>query len=185
MTKPLLWVPVAFVVLMTLLLVTFMFRQEDPAIIQQKNPADDPLIDRALPELNLADFPGAPEVDIRALGKPYLLNIWASWCPPCYIEHPFLMELSRLGVPIYGIVYKDDPDDAKRFLQNGGNPYIALKADPTGLVGVDLGITSVPETFLIDANGKIRMRWRGPLTDINWQKNFLPLWADLNQTPKE
>jgi cytochrome c biogenesis protein CcmG/thiol:disulfide interchange protein DsbE len=93
----------------------------------------------------------------------WLLNVWASWCVACRIEHPLLVELSGTGsVPIYGLNYKDKRADAIAWLAKFGNPYVASLSDSEGLVGIDLGVYGVPETFVIDKDGVVR--WRD-LTD--------------------
>ena len=133
------------------------------------------LIGKPLPEFDLAAVPrlqnesGAPVPGFSSAslknGKVSLLNFWASWCAPCVAEHPELVELAKQGVPIYGIDYKGDtPEAARRFLTRHGNPFLAVGADETGMTGIDLGVTGVPETFVIDGSGRIVMRYQGPLT---------------------
>lgn len=98
-------------------------------------------------------------------GRPVLLNVWASWCGPCRDEHPDLMALKAAGVPIYGLNYKDLPDAALRFLNTLGNPYAKTGADRDGRVAIDFGVYGVPETFVIDAEGRILSRHAGPLDE--------------------
>lgn len=93
-----------------------------------------------------------------------MVNFWASWCGPCRAEHPNLMKLSGMGLPIYGINYKDRPEDAAKFLAELGNPFIKGLSDPKGRNGIEWGVTGVPESLLIDGEGKILWHFRGPIT---------------------
>lgn len=105
--------------------------------------------------------PVAPD-DLRA--GPVLVNFWASWCAPCRIEHPHLLALKRAGVRIIGVDYKDDADKASKLIKAIGDPYTALVRDPTGRASLDWGITGVPETFVIDRDGRIVAHMRSPIT---------------------
>lgn len=107
-------------------------------------------------------------------GQVVLLNVWASWCSACTEEQVFLLALARQGVSIYGINYKDNTEDATRWLAEWGNPYKMIGADTRGQVAIDLGVYGAPETFLIDKTGVIRYRHAGILTEAEWQKAFLP-----------
>ena len=99
-------------------------------------------------------------------GRPAIVNFWASWCAPCRIEAPVLQRLSERGdLTLYGIAYKDKPEDARAFLDQFGNPFSKIGNDAEGRVGIDWGISGVPETFVIDANGVVRARYAGALTD--------------------
>ena len=93
-------------------------------------------------------------------GRPYLLNVWASWCESCRAEHPVLIELARKGeVTLVGLNYKDTPEKARAWLEaHGGNPYQTVPVDADGKVGINWGVYGVPETFLIDANGIIQYK---------------------------
>lgn len=122
---------------------------------------DKPAPDFALPPL-LPDKPGLASADLK--GAPALVNVWASWCVPCRAEHPVLMGLGR-EVPVFGINYKDKPEDARRFLTELGDPYRRIGADPSGRVAIDWGVYGVPETYLVDAGGRVRYRHVGPLTE--------------------
>ena len=93
-----------------------------------------------------------------------LVNYWASWCAPCRVEHPTLEALAAEGVPIYGINYKDDPAKALTFLEELGNPYVAVGADPDGRTALEWGLYGVPETYVIDGNGVVLLRFAGPIT---------------------
>ena len=93
----------------------------------------------------------------------YVVNIWASWCPPCQAEHPILMDLAEEGVKIYGINYRDTPQDARIFLEMLGNPYTKIGADIQGRVAIEWGVYGYPETFVGDQTGRIRYRHVGPI----------------------
>ena len=110
-------------------------------------------------------------------GQPVLLNVFASWCGPCRDEHPLLMQLSAQGVPIFGLNMKDAPDAAQRFLGQLGNPYRAIGADRSGRVGIELGVYGVPETFVLDAQGRVLTRYAGPLTPDVLKTEILPYLA--------
>lgn len=109
-------------------------------------------------------------------GEVSLLNVWATWCPACKDEHPFLMELADRGVRIIGLDYKDDLNAAKRWLRDLGNPYQATIFDQEGRLGLDLGVYGAPETFLIDKDGIVRLRHAGVVNETVWREKFLPLF---------
>ncbi len=139
------------------------------------------LIDKPLPTFNLPPIEGDGVVLANSdlAGKVALINVWASWCPPCRIEHPVLMGIAASGVAIYGVNYKDKPDDAKRFLTQLGNPFIAVGADRDGKLAIDLGVYGYPETFIVDANGIIRYRHAGPINKVDWEQTLLPIVKKL------
>ena len=101
--------------------------------------------------------------DLRS-GNVTLVNFWASWCAPCRVEHPNLELMRQEGMTIYGVNYKDDPVKGLRFLDELGNPYAELAADPDGRTALDWGLYGVPETFVIDGNGIVVKRFAGPIT---------------------
>lgn len=121
--------------------------------------------DFALPELPESGVASFGAADLRGLGRPVLVNFWASWCVPCIIEHPQLMKLSREGVPVFGIAYKDKAPDSLQFIRRHGNPFHRLAQDVPGRVAIDWGVYGVPESYLLDAQGVIRWRYAGPITD--------------------
>ena len=125
------------------------------------------LIDKEAPQFALAGLNG-PMVARDALkGGPVMINFFASWCVPCRIEHPLLMRLAEQNhVPLYGIDYKDEPQDAQRLLAQFGDPYKAIGMDRDGRVGLDFGVYGVPETYVLDKTGHIRKRFVGPLTAV-------------------
>jgi cytochrome c biogenesis protein CcmG, thiol:disulfide interchange protein DsbE len=132
-----------------------------------------------LPQLHEQAKTFSPE-EMR--GKVWLLNVWASWCISCREEHPLLLELARSrAVPLYGLNYKDQRNDAIAWLDDLGNPYLLSAADLDGRVGIDYGVYGAPETYLIDREGIIRFKHIGPLTPDVLQSKLLPLARDLNK----
>jgi cytochrome c biogenesis protein CcmG/thiol:disulfide interchange protein DsbE len=116
-----------------------------------------------LPALSLTELEGRASFDPQALDGPYLLNIWGSWCPPCRAEHPVLTALAAEGVPVYGLNWRDAPEDANRFLVELGDPYRGVMQDAEGEAIRALGIEGAPETLVV-FRGSIIARWPGPLT---------------------
>lgn len=142
------------------------------------------LIDQPAPATKLEPLlPNLPGLDVAALkGEVVLVNIFASWCPPCQIEHPVFMKLAReKAVPIYGINYKDKPEAATAWLQRLGNPYSSIGVDPLGRNAIEWGSYGVPETFVIDRQGRIRHRFVGPVTEEAWRNTLLPIVTRLRQ----
>jgi cytochrome c biogenesis protein CcmG, thiol:disulfide interchange protein DsbE len=138
------------------------------------------LVERPVPEFELPALEGADglsDADLR--GRVSLVNVFASWCVPCRIEHPVLMRLAEQGVPIFGINYKDPPDQAKAWLAELGNPFERIGADRNGRVGIEWGVYGVPETFVIDAEGRIRHRHVGPIQARDLEQTLLPILAEL------
>ena len=137
-----------------------------------------PYIDKAAPAF---DLPGLKRPDERVsngtiAGRKSLVNVWATWCVGCREEHGFLMDLAASGsVPIYGINWRDDRDDALRWLEQFGDPYVASGFDADGRAGIDWGVYGAPETFLVDEQGIVLHKHLGPLTDAIWQRDFVPL----------
>lgn len=115
-------------------------------------------------------------------GKVSLVNVFASWCVACRVEHPLFMEVSRKGlVPIHGLNYKDQPQDAARWLDKLGDPYTRTGADRDGRVGIDWGVYGVPETFVVDREGRIAYKHIGPVTPEAWRETILPLIEKLRR----
>jgi len=112
----------------------------------------------------LGDLPAFADADLRD-GKVKLVNFWASWCAPCRVEHPNLEKMAADGVAILGVNYKDKPEAALGFLAELGNPYAAIGADESGRMGIDWGLYGVPETFVIDGDGNVVLRFPGPITE--------------------
>lgn len=127
------------------------------------------LINRPVPDFTLQQVPGlaAPGFasDTLRQGKVTVVNVWASWCAPCRLEHPLLSELAKQpGIQLFGMNYKDEPENAVRFLTTLGQPFAAIGMDRSGRVSVDWGVYGVPETFVVDGQGIIRYKHVGPLT---------------------
>jgi cytochrome c biogenesis protein CcmG/thiol:disulfide interchange protein DsbE len=138
------------------------------------------LIDKPAPDFALEGMQGNPGLSRASLaGHVAVVNFFASWCVPCRIEHPVLMRLAGEGIALYGINYKDKPEDAATLLRNTGNPYAAIGADRQGRTFIDFGAYGVPETYVIDKTGRIRQRFVGPLTGDIIQRELLPLLRAL------
>lgn len=162
MTKfsPLMAIPVAVFASFVGLAVVGMYR-EDPESLpsaRQGQPA---------PPVVLTEFPGKAGFDDATLrdGEVKLVNYWASWCAPCRVEHPSLEALSKEGLKIYGVNYKDQLENAEAFLEELGDPYAGIGRDERGRMALDWGVYGVPETYVIDGNGKIVLRFAGPITE--------------------
>ena len=142
------------------------------------------LIEKPAPEFDLPPRRGKPLGLAKSdLTQPVqLVNVFASWCVACRVEHPLLMELKRNGtVPIYGLNYKDQPRDALNWLGNFGDPYDRIGTDVNGRVGIDFGVYGVPETFVIDRNGVIVHKVIGPITPQILETRLKPLIAELSK----
>lgn len=140
------------------------------------------LLGQPAPEFSLPAVGGAgggfSSADLQ--GEVSLVNVWASWCAPCRVEMPLLLELAEKDtVRVYGINYKDDPMGALAFLDELGNPFDRLGADPTGRVGLDWGVYGLPETFVVDAQGRIAYKHVGPFDERSLKEVILPLITRL------
>ena len=149
----------------------------------EKNAAHVPsaLIGKPAPDFDLPPIEGMAgglkTADLR--GKVAMVNVFASWCPPCHQEHPLLMQLARAGVPIYGINIKDKPKAARAFLRRLGNPYRRIGADLSGRVSIDWGVYGYPETFIVDRTGRIRYKHVGPILARDLETRIVPLLKEL------
>lgn len=175
--KRVMLVPLGVFLLLVIILATG-FRLEDPHLLPSV------LIDRPFPDFALAELHD-PERTITVedlKGEVALVNVWATWCANCLIEHPELMRIANEeGVPIYGINYNDDPVKARQWLQRHGDAYRFTMVDQEGKLGIDLGIYGAPETFLIDANGVIQFKQVGVVTPDLWRQTLKPLIAQLQE----
>ena len=139
------------------------------------------LVGKAVPDFDLPpvdglDLPGLATRDLTEGGQVTLVNLFASWCIPCRAEHPIFMRLAEEDrVRLVGINYRDKPDDAAAWLEDLGNPYERIGADETARAGLEWGVSGVPETFVIDAQGMIRHQHIGPLTPADLERVILPL----------
>ena len=124
------------------------------------------LIDKPVPDFTLEPLrAGQPPLDTAALKAPgvKLVNIWASWCGPCRVEHPQIEALAAAGVTVHGMNYKDAPENAEAFLAELGDPYSLIGTDQTGRAGIEFGVYGVPETFVVDGTGTIVFKHVGPV----------------------
>ena len=135
------------------------------------------LIGKPVPEFTLPGLldegKGLATQDLKAPGVK-LVNIWASWCGPCRAEHPHLMALAEQGITVHGLNYKDQPDNARQFLSELGDPYDRIGTDQAGRTAFDFGVYGVPETFVIDAEGQIVYKHVGPLLRRDVEEKLLP-----------
>lgn len=136
-----------------------------------------PLIGKPAPafELPLLGAEATKLTPAALSGRPVLVNFFASWCAGCRVEHPLLMELSKQGVEIVGMDYKDAPEDAHAWLARHGNPYRQVAVDRQGQVGLDWGVYGVPETYVLGADGRILFKQIGPVTPQAWERDIRPL----------
>ncbi len=157
-------------------LIVFVFLSALLYMGMSRNPDDLPsvLIGKTVPEFSLPSLNNPSEQITKAqiVGKPFILNVWASWCPTCKDEHPFLNKLSSMGVKIVGINYKDEPAAAKAILAQFNDPYSVNVQDPDGKLGIDLGVYGAPESFIVDANGVIVDKVVGAINEDIWQKQI-------------
>jgi cytochrome c biogenesis protein CcmG/thiol:disulfide interchange protein DsbE len=170
--RPLLILPLAFFLTLAVLFLARLLSGADPAAVPSV------LIGKPAPELTLSPLEGVavPGVSRASLaGKVTLVNVFASWCGPCRVEHPLLMALARdPRLTVVGINYKDTPDNARRFLAELGNPFAAIGVDPRGRAMIDWGVYGVPETFLVGPDGIIRAKIIGPLTPDQVAGTLMP-----------
>ena len=136
------------------------------------------LLDQAAPAFDLPGLkegePGLRTADLK--GQVQLVNVFASWCVPCRVEHPLLMRLAKEGkVQVNGIAWKDTRPNASAFLDELGNPYKKIGFDGTGRAGIDWGVYGVPETYVVDAEGRIRYKHVGPLSEEDLEGVILPV----------
>ena len=125
------------------------------------------------PKFELETLVGEKIFNSRIEGNDLLLNVWASWCITCRVEHPYLMKLKRQGIPILGLNYKDEREDAIEWLNKYGNPYEDNIYDYKGSLALDLGVTGAPETFLI-INGQVVAHYQGEVNEMVWNEVFVP-----------
>ena len=130
------------------------------------------LVGKMVPDLTLPTLVEGQPVRIRELAAdgPMVLNLFASWCAPCEVEHPILMGLRGQGIRVVGIAYKDAPPNAQAFLTRLGNPYATALVDRDGRAGVELGVTGVPETYVIGRDGTVLAKHTGPLDEAQAER---------------
>jgi cytochrome c biogenesis protein CcmG, thiol:disulfide interchange protein DsbE len=151
------------------------------------------LIGRPAPSLDLPALEGPTDAGKPVPGTPLerpkpgevtVVNFWASWCAPCLQEHPQLMALMKLeGVRLYGINYKDQPANARRFLGRYGNPFAAVGVDGNGRAGIEWGVIAVPETFVVDHRGVVVYKHTGPISPETLQSAVIPAIRAVQDRP--
>jgi cytochrome c biogenesis protein CcmG, thiol:disulfide interchange protein DsbE len=169
--------PLGFFVVLVGFLYVGLFR--DPREIPS------PLVDKPAPPFQLAQLhdPSKQLGTADLKGQVWLLNVWASWCVSCRVEHPLLVQLAKSNiVPVIGLNYKDTNALGRRWLAENGDPYKVSVVDADGRVGIDWGVYGVPETFVVDKNGMIRYKQIGPITPESLQEKILPLVRELQKS---
>lgn len=170
-----LFIPAVFFVLMLGLLLFGLGRNP--------NQVPSALVNRPLPEftLPLLDQTDGEISSADLLGRISIINFWATWCPPCHEEHPYLVEISasETNVQFIGVNYKDDLDEARLFLEEKGTPFEKVIVDLNGSLGIDFGVAGAPETFIVDSFGTIRYRHVGIINHRIWAETFEPIIARL------
>lgn len=163
-------VPVLLLLLLGILLAVGLSNSE------HKEDLPSPLIGKSIPQFTLSLL-GQEQVQVTQadlIGAPFLLNVWASWCATCRIEHPLIEALADSGaLRVIGLNYRDDANDARRWLSRLGNPYAMNLADPSGRVSIDFGVYAAPESFLVDATGRILYKHIGALTQEAIEQEIL------------
>jgi len=162
--------------LLFVLLALFLFRglSLDPKAMPSA------LIDHELPRFSLPALgKGEMMTQQDIVGEVAFLNVWATWCFSCRVEHPYLQKLADSGVPIFGVNYKDEDAAALEWLEEFGDPYRASVADRDGTLGLDLGVFGAPETYLVDSEGVIRYRHVGVVNDRVWTEILQPLYIEF------
>ena len=135
---------------------------------------------KTLPAFRLPSLLNSKEIEqASVVGKPFLLNVWATWCPSCWAEHPYFLKLQQAGVRIIGLNYKDEELAAKKYLEKNGNPYEEVIVDTLGSLVLDLGVYGAPETFFIDAKGVIRYRHVGVIDDRVWNETLKNIYSGM------
>lgn len=167
---------IPLIIFLSLLLLFWRGLQLDPHQVPSN------LLNKTLPKLDLPDLINSQHrlTNQDFIGHVSLLNIWASWCVNCRLEHPFLMDLAQTQqIKIFSIDYKDDSMPSQQFLKQFGNPYQIVGFDKIGNTSINLGVYGTPESFLIDKNGIIRYKIIGPITQKIWQEQIQPLIKKL------
>lgn len=146
-------------------------------IADRKTEIPSPLIGKPLPpfELPLLGEPDNIVTNEDLVGEPFLLNVWASWCPTCRVEHPFIEQLAESGaLRVVGFNYRDETEDAKAWLRRFGDPYVMSIQDYNGRYAIDLGVYAAPESFLVDENGIVIFKQIGAVTPDIIENEILP-----------
>jgi cytochrome c biogenesis protein CcmG, thiol:disulfide interchange protein DsbE len=168
-------IPLAIFIALVVIL-AFGFRLEDPHLLPSE------MINRPFPEFSLRELHDETRLlsvaDLK--GEVSLVNVWATWCPNCVIEHPELLRISREeGIPVYGVNYNDETTLAVQWLKKRQDPYRLVIVDDEGKLGIDLGVYGAPETFIVDRNGVIQHRHVGAVTPDVYRQVFVPIIEQL------
>ncbi len=150
----------------------------DPSLILS------PLVGKLTPEFSLPaaaeNIPGGfTTSDLN--GKATMVNVFSSWCVPCLAEHPLITRLAADGLPVYGINHRDTKTEVSKWLKKNGNPYTAVGFDPDGRVSTEWGVTGIPETFIINADGIVTFKYSGPITPEVLENRILPKLREASQ----
>lgn len=170
---------IGFLVVALVLTAGIYIAQRDPGFTRA---IPSPLIDKPAPAFSLPELldPSRNVSPADYLGKVWLLNVWGSWCPECWKEHPYLATLSHeKGVLVVGLNWRDDRADALNMLRRAGNPYTAIAVDPQSSAAVDWGVYGAPETFVVDKKGVIRRKFVGAINPRIWEQELSPLLQQL------
>lgn len=165
-----LFIPLALFVLLSIFL--YQGLSKDP------NELPSALVGKPVPAFALPalDNPEKIITEKAYKGQAHLINVWATWCPSCKVEHPYLLKLAEMGIPIVGLNYKDESRAALAVLDATGNPYVDNIFDKEGRLGLDLGVYGAPETFIVDAKGIVRYRLAGVIDEEKWASEMAPIF---------
>ncbi len=174
------WLPFLAFLLVAALLAAGVWLSRDP----DREALPSALIGKPAPDFALPVLHEPTRVvtgrDLR--GQPYVLNVWGSWCVECRVEHPVITRFAETKrVRVIGYNWKDEPADALAWLEQFNNPYWVVLADEVGRTAIDFGVYGAPETFLVDADGIVRWKHVGPLSDDIVQNELLPALAAAEQ----
>lgn len=169
------WIPLVIAIGLALVLYTAIGK--DPTKLETAR------LNEAFPRFELSALTNEAQIltEANLKGKPFLLNVWATWCPSCRVEHDYLVQLAQAGIPIVGLNYKDERPAALSWLDRLGDPYEFNIFDPKGKLGFDLGVYGAPETYLVDQFGYVRYRHVGVVDTKVWAQVLEPLYIKLVQ----
>lgn len=153
------------------------------------NPRDIPteFIGKVAPEINVPDLYDSSNMVKTSdmLGQVWLFNVWGTWCPECWREHAYLLELRKRGIPIVGLNWRDEAVESKKMLAQMGNPFVKIGFDPKSSVAMDWGVYGAPETFVINAQGVVVDKHAGGITPLVWEQKFSRYFQTVQQSNKQ